>query len=103
MAKTRCAGAELLLGGPEAGGGAGRAGVTEPADDGVDLVLLAEALQAGGDDEQLAAVGHGLAGAIHGLVGDPGAEELVTLHDRNDLPERGNDGDVLRAGLFGGE
>ena len=81
----------------------GRAHVAVLADQGVHLRLLAEPLQARGDDHQLAAVGDRHARAVDRLVGHPGAGELVGLHHAHDLRDRLlQHGDVLLPRLPGG-
>ncbi len=62
-----------------------RADVAVLADERVDFRLLAEPLQAGRDDDQLAAVGQRHPRAIDRLVRHPRAEELVALHDAHDF------------------
>src|SRR5580698_6550692 len=57
-----------------------RALVTILANQRVYFGLFAESLEAGSDNEQLAAVGDGHAGSIDGLVRDPGGVELIGLH-----------------------
>ena len=63
-----------------------RAGVAILADQGVDLPVLAEGLDPGGQHDQLAAVGDRHPRAIDGLVAQPGAVELLGIEIDDHLP-----------------
>lgn len=63
----------------------GRAAVAVLADQGVDVRMLAKPADAGGDDEQFAAIGECHPRAVNRLVRDPRAAELVRLHHADDL------------------
>src|ERR1035438_7056041 len=62
-----------------------RALVAVLADEAVNLGVFTELLQAGGEDNQFAAVGHHHAGAIDGFVAQPGALEFVRVEIHDDL------------------
>ena len=72
-----------------------RAGIAVFPDERVDVLLFAEPLETGRDDEQFAAVSHRHPGAVDRFVGDPCAVELVALHDGDDFLQGRHDRDVL--------
>ena len=73
------------LGGGQGGGGAE---VTVLANEPVNFMVLAELLQAGGQNDEFARVGHGHARAINGLVAQPGALEFGRVEIDHDLFQR---------------